>query len=292
MLTALLAAAPILAEGPSFDLDDAESAKPADRTCTVSSADELAALGITGHGAREVANAVQQTLKGTPTGTKVRVAIGVATEGSTRWTYFYPRSVVPVDDQGRPDGVEFLAVDIVSTIGQIVRHRLIPWKNGVRQGTEKEYAGTALLAEIPWENGKMHGLRKTLFPNGNLQGETTYVDGVANGPTRLWDKDGQLLSEGNLKGGQRDGRFVEYWPGTKQPSRTLHYKDGVTHGLVSEYYKSGKLKRERAFRNEAPHGEDRLYNEDGTIAETRYWFDGDPVTKEEFKKRSKAKGKD
>jgi hypothetical protein len=283
---------PMSAETPSFDLEETDSAKSAYRTLIVSSADELATQGITGHGAQDVAKAVQQVLKDVPQGTKLRVDVGVATEGSTRWTYFYPRSVVPLDDQGRPNGVEFLAVDIVSTVGQVIGHRLIPWKNGVRHGTEKEYAVKVLVAEIPWENGKMHGLRKTLFPNGNLQGETTYVQGVANGPTRLWDKYGHLLSEGNLKDDRRDGRFVEYWPGTAQPQRIIHYRNGVTHGLVIEYYQSGKLKRERTFRNEASHGEDRLFNEDGTIAQTRFWFQGDLVTKEEFKKRSKAGGKD
>ncbi|MDA1140562.1 MAG: hypothetical protein O3B01_18490 [Planctomycetota bacterium] len=89
-----------------------------------------------------------------------------------------------------------------------------------------------------------------------------------------------------MKEGKREGRFVEYWSGTQQPARTITYKAGVTHGLVSEYYKSGKLKRERTFRNEGPHGEDRLYNEAGVITHQRYWFDGDPVSKETFEKRS------
>ncbi|NQT53181.1 toxin-antitoxin system YwqK family antitoxin, partial [bacterium] len=245
MLTMLLAAGPLFTEGPSFELDETESTKPKDRTYTVSSADELATLGITGHGAREVGRTVQQALKDRPEGTKVRVVVGIGIEGSVRWTYFYPRSVVPIDDRKRPDGIEFLAVDVVSTSGYIASYRLIPWKNGIRHGIEKEYAGKALRAEVPWKNGKMHGPQKTFFPNGKVRSETVYVDGVANGPTRLWDDEGHLTSQGAMKDGRLDGRFVEYWPGTKQPRRIINYNEGVTHGLVIEYYRSGKLKRER-----------------------------------------------
>jgi len=288
-LTALLLTGPLLAEELSFELDEKESAKPEDRTYTVSSAKELATLGITGHGARNVARAVQQVLKGQPEGTKVRVSIGVGTEGSVRWTYFYPRSAVPIDDQGRPHGIEFLAVTVVMTGGNIVVHRLRPWKNGIKHGIEKEIAGKTLRAEVPWKNGKMHGPQKTFFRNGNVRSETVYVNGIANGSTRIWDEDGNLTSEGVMKNGKLDGRFVEYWPGTEQPKRVIHYQMGVTHGPVTEHYKSGKLKRKRSFKNEAAHGEDLLYNEDGTIAQTRYWSDGDPVTKEEFEKKSKER---
>ena len=287
ILSSLLAVGPLFAGELSFELDEKESAKPEDRTYVVGSAAELPTLGITGHGARGVAQAVQRALKDQPEGTKVRVSIGIGTEGSVRWTYFYPRSVAPIDDQGRPHGVEFLAVDIVMTVGRIVVHRLIPWKNGIRDGIEEEYAGKRLRAEVPWKDGKMHGPQRTFFRDGKVRSETAYVDGIANGPTRLWDQDGNLTSEGTMKGGKLDGRFVEYWPGTEQLKRTIHYQAGVTHGRVTEYYKSGKLKRERTFRREAAHGEDRLYNEDGAIAQTRYWFDGDPVTKEELEKRAK-----
>ena len=291
---ALLFAAPLLAEELSFELDGKDAAKPKDRTHTVSSVDDLALVGITGKGVREVARAVTEALKDKPKGTKARITVGIATEGSVRWTYYYPRSAVALDEQGRPHGTEFLAIKVVYTVGRITIYRHIPWKHGVRHGLEREFRrkdmwkpDAHVAAEIPWKDGKMHGAQKTLLPNGKVQTETVYVNGIANGPTRIWDEEGNLTSEGLMKNGKLDGRFVEYWPGTKQAKRTIHYQMGVTHGPVTEYYRSGKLKRKRAFRNEAAHGEDRLYNEDGTIAKARYWLDGNPVTKREFEKRSK-----
>jgi len=285
---------PLFAED-SFKLDEKDAPKPKDHTYTVASVDDLALAGITGKGVGDVANAVKAALKDKPKGTKARVTVGIATEGSVRWTYYYPRSAVALDEQGRPHGTEFLAVNVVLTVGRITVYRLIPWKHGVRHGIEQEFRKTNMwkpeadiTAEIPWKDGKMHGLRNAFFPNGKIQSETQFIEGVSNGPSRLWDDQGNLTSEGTMKNGKREGRFVEYWPGAKQPARIIHFKAGVTHGLVKEFYRSGKLKRARSFKNETAHGEDRIYNEAGDVTHARYWWDGDIVTKEEFEKRSKG----
>ena len=285
----------LFAETPSFDIDETEDTKSKDRTYIVAAVDDLALNGITGKGAGDVARAFKQALKDKPKGTKVRITVSVATEGSVRWTYYYPRSAVALDERGRPHGTEMLAVNVVLTVGRIVVYREIPWVHGVRHGIEREFKkqnmwkpGGHVTAEIPWKNGKMHGLRKGFYPNGKIQSETHFVEGISNGPSRLWDQDGNLTSEGSMKNGKREGQFTEYWPGTKQPSRVIHFKAGVTHGLIKEFYLSGKLKRERSFKNEAAHGEDRIYNEAGKITHTRHWWDGDIVSKKEFKKRSKS----
>ncbi|MDA0841227.1 MAG: toxin-antitoxin system YwqK family antitoxin [Planctomycetota bacterium] len=285
----------LFAEAPSFDVDDTEDTKSKDRTYIVESVDDLALNGITDQGAGDVANAVKAALKDKPEGTKVRVTVSIATEGSVRWTYFYPRAAVALDEQGRPHGTEMVAVNVVLTVGRIVVYREVPWVHGVRHGIEREYKKenmwkpeAQVIAEIPWKDGKMHGLRKGFYPDGKPESETQYVEGTANGPTRLWDQNGNLTSEGVMKDGQRDGQFTEYWPGTTQPSRIIHFKAGVTHGLVKEFYSNGKLKRERSFKDEAAHGEDRIYDEAGEVTHTRYWWDGDIVSKEEFEKRSKG----
>ena len=290
----ILLLSPLLAEAPSFDIDETEDTKSKDRSYIVSSVDDLALNGITGKGAGDVANAVKQALKDKPKGTKVRVTVSIATEGSVRWTYFYPRAAVALDEQGRPHGTEMVAVNVVFTVGRIVVYREVPWEHGVRHGIEREFKKKNMwkkeahvTAEIPWKNGKMHGLRKGFYPVGIPESETQYLEGFPNGPTRLWDQTGNLTSEGTMKNGKRDGQFTEYWPGTKQPSRIINFKAGVTHGPIKEFYRSGKLKRERSFKNEAAHGEDRIYNEAGKVTHTRYWWDGDIVTKKEFEKRKK-----
>jgi antitoxin component YwqK of YwqJK toxin-antitoxin module len=164
-------------------------------------------------------------------------------------------------------------------------YRLIPWKHGVRDGVEQEFVGRKLRAEVPWKDGKMHGTRKSFFADGTTQSESVYVAGQGNGPMRSWDEDGSLLSEGTLKDGQRHGPFTEYWPGSTQPKRVITYRNGVSHGLVRDYYRSGKIKRERHVIEETLHGTDMSYNETGEIIHARYWLDGDLVTRDEFEQR-------
>jgi len=280
---------------PSFNLDGGGTAPQVtgDRVFVIRSADELALKGISGKGADSVKKVVERVCKENPASTRFRVRCGTGTEGSTRWTYVYPQSVAPLDAEDRPHGSEWLALEGDPAIGSISSFRLVPWKNGIRDGVEKEFSEghpeAKLVGEVTWRNGKMHGARKAFFPDGRLRSEIPYVDGVADGPARIWDAGGKLLSEGTMKAGKRHGPMTEYWPGTDQPQRIIHYKDDRIDGLVREFYQSGKLKRERSFRNESPHGEDRSFNENGEVASLRYWHDGDPVSKEECEKRSLRK---
>ncbi len=293
-LTAMLLL-PAMAGEPSFDLDDEKPEEQAssDRTLIISSVDDLALQGVTGHGANNVQRAAQKAFKENPKGTRLRVRVGRNTEGSIRWVYSYPRSVTPLDAENRPHGVEWLLMHLEAPTGRIISYRLIPWKHGSKEGVEKEFLEEKpwgrhrLAAEVSWKNGKMHGLRKVFFPSSKIRSETKYVNGVADGLARIWDAKGNLLSTCTMKNGKRQGETVEYWPGSKQPARSISYQNGVTHGLVREYYRNGKLKRERAFRLEMAHGEDRIFNEKGVVIHKRYWFDGDPVSKEEFEKRTK-----
>jgi antitoxin component YwqK of YwqJK toxin-antitoxin module len=103
----------------------------------------------------------------------------------------------------------------------------------------------------------------------------------------MYAEDGSLTREGMMKHGKRDGGMTEYWEGTKQRKRVAKYDEGQVVGVVKEYYLSGKLKREVAMKDESYHGADTLFNEDGKVTQTRYWFRGDVVTKEEFEAKTK-----
>jgi hypothetical protein len=287
LLIALCGTATALAGELSFDVDEdgGEAATPSDRTVVVKSVDELALNGISGAGAREVGRVVERVFKDNPEATRVRVSCGTATEGSTRYTFVYPRAVTPLDAEARPHGAEWLLTQISINFGDQSNYRLVPWSHGVRDGLAREFKNGKLAAEVPWRNGELHGARRAFFPDGTLQGETHYVDGLAEGPARLWDEGGNLLSECDMKGGARHGVMTEYWPGTDKPQRVVHYKDNRVEGVVREFYRNGKLKRERHFRNDAAHGVDRIFDEEGNVAHQRYWLDGDPVSREEFDKR-------
>ncbi|MBS3762026.1 MAG: toxin-antitoxin system YwqK family antitoxin [Planctomycetes bacterium] len=283
----LLATAPLLAGEPSFELDEDEKKAPGKRTVVVSSAKELAEAGVAGRGTRKIARKIQEILKDQPEGTKVRVVIGEITEGSVRWRLIYAKSVAPLDDKGRPHGVEHMVTGLKTGVTTPAVLRKVPWKHGVRHGIAKEYVGKKLVAEVPWEEGKIDGVRKSYYRNGQIQSKTHYVDDQAHGPVRTWNKEGELIKKGTFKNGKRHGKFTEYWPGTEKPRRIIQYRNGYANGVVREYYLSGKLRRKRTLVDGVLHGRDISYNEKGKVTGKRYWFDGDPVTRKEFKRRAK-----
>jgi hypothetical protein len=300
LLVAVGSAMAVFAGGePSFELaDDGEKTESrSGRTVVVKSVEDLALKGISGKGAAKVRQVLERVIEENPETDRVRVFCGTATEGSSRWTFVYPRSLTPLDAEDRPHGTQWLMTNFDPTTGRVISYRLIPWEHGVKDGVEQEFRGAGwsreefLAAEVPWRKGKMHGERKTFYPDGELKGLTRYVDGLASGPARQWDADGNLLSECPMKDGERHGKKKEYWPGTDQPRRIIPYRDDRVEGLVREFYRSGKLKRERRFHDDMAHGVDRIYDEDGNVISRRYWFEGTTVSREEFEKKKREKSR-
>jgi antitoxin component YwqK of YwqJK toxin-antitoxin module len=274
-MTFLMAGA-VMAGEPSFDVGEEDYL-----TVTAATVDSLAVSGV---GAPEVKRAIAATLAGKPAGTQARIVLGTLTEGSSRWQVTYLKSIVLLDAQERRDGEEKY---IISQGVTVTGYRVIPWKNGIKDGIEKTFLGGRLREELPWKNGKMQGLRRSFLSDGQVEIETQYDNGIAHGPSRAFAADGSLIREGSMKQGKREGIMTEYWPGSKQAKRVVVYREGRVTGTVREYYLSGKLKREVAMKDEAYHGEDRLYNEAGQMTQTRYWLNGDSVTKEAFEGKGK-----
>ncbi|MFW6107297.1 MAG: toxin-antitoxin system YwqK family antitoxin [bacterium] len=238
--------------------------------------------------APKFAREIERLLEVAPEGHKLRLVLVWVLDtnyGKSRLRRL--KSAVPVDAESRPDGTE--------------RHwrlgpggfleREVPYRKGVRQGIEKVWAikddrgARFVQAEIPWQDGEIQGTKKTYHPNGKLSAETQFADGRPNGTIRSYDMDGRLLRQGTMKDGKRHGTLTEYWPKTGKPRRLIPYTEGKVDGLVREYYLNGKLKREMTFRSDIMHGVEKQYEADGSLARTRYWFDGDVVTKAEFQKR-------
>jgi antitoxin component YwqK of YwqJK toxin-antitoxin module len=223
-----------------------------------------------------------------PEGSKVQVTIGQyfdsGQDTSSNQMQPYVYSIVPVDRRNRPDGEELFFKP-----GGHAAHRIVPWKEGERRGVERHLEGWGrnrrAVVEIPWEDDRVHGVKKTYYPDGTLRSETHYHKGDAHGPSRTYDREGNLTRESNMHKGLRDGVMKDYWPGSTQIKRVIEYRDGKVHGKALEYYRSGVLKREMAFRNDRMHGEEKQYDGEGKLETTRYWIDGEAVAPGEFKER-------
>lgn len=244
----------------------------------VTTTTDLATVGVKNQGAPAVAAAIKNALTNQPAGTKVRILVGSLADGSGQWTCVYLRSIVLLDAEGKPNGEEKYVADAKAS------YRLVPWVHGVKEGVEKEFINSVLRGEAIWKAGQMDGMRKTYFEDGKVESETPYINGKANGISRTYDKKGLLVREGTMKNGKRDAAMTDYWEDSKQPKRVANYRDGQANGPVKEYYLSGKLKREATLKDDSLQGEEKQYNEDGKVSLTRYWFKGDVVTPEEFKK--------
>lgn len=233
---------------------------------------------------------IERMLKDSPEGHKVKLTIVSVLDTNYGDRHIERlKCAVPVDPEGRPDGVEehYRSLHYGHLEGSI------PYKLGVREGIEKVYAdkddrgGRYVFSEIPWKNGKKHGVVKTYHPNGNVSSEMDYANGEANGNMRSLSIDGKLLREGTMKDDKRQGLVTEYWDKTGNPKREIPCDKGLVTGVVKEFYANGELKRELTFRDDVMHGTEKQYEADGKLSRTRYCFDGEVVSKDEFKERSR-----
>jgi hypothetical protein len=62
-----------------------------------------------------------------------------------------------------------------------------------------------------WQDRRFTGVSVEVGVNGNIVSETTYVDGIENGPERTWHYNGQLKSEGGSRWNRPHGFFKEWY---------------------------------------------------------------------------------
>ena len=215
---------------------------------------------------------VNEALRDRPDGTKARVVLRriYSNHPAHEGVQAYPHAVVALNDKGEPDGIErFFDVHSGCRL-----YRTVNWKDGRRHGEERLLAGNQVRAIVPWVDDKIRGVKKRFYPDGTLQLEATYRDGVAEGPTRSYDPKGNLTREESNKDGKRHGMVTDYWPETGKVQRQIQYDMGKVVGIARDYYANGQLKRELPFKDNAMHGVEIQYEADGREARRRHWLEG------------------
>ncbi len=225
---------------------------------------------------------VEKALAELADGHRLQITIGhffdTGQTHSTESQLPFVQALVPVNADGKPDGVESIYAPRQHL------QQTITWKNGIRHGVQKLYNPwpSFVESEIPWENDQVHGLAKSFYREGTLKSETPHVQGRAHGLVKSYAADGTVIRESTMKDGLRDGQLTDYWPETGQPRRRIVYALGKVQGTVREFHPNGQLKREVPFAEDLMHGEEKLFAEDGTPQRSRYWLHGDLVSKTEF----------
>jgi antitoxin component YwqK of YwqJK toxin-antitoxin module len=188
----------------------------------------------------------------------------------------YVQSYVPLDQEGKPHGLELRFTERGGPV------RTVTWVHGVKHGPER--IGNKI--EIPWVKGKVEGKKKTFYRNGQVSSIMPYVDGEPHGELISYDREGRLVRKGKMVKGERQGELIDYYPETGNPKRIVPYKDDKVDGTVRMFYRDGTLKTEMPFKQDVRHGVEKEYDGQGELERIIYWYDGERVSKAEYLARS------
>ena len=125
------------------------------------------------------------------------------------------------------------------------------------------------LAHKPGSEEPFSGIWRQWHKNlrDGYRTESTYKDGLLDGPSWRWYSNGQLELEINYKDGHPQG-VERWWYENGQPRRqTAINKDGREEGLVRQWYANGQLKGEGNFKHGYPEGLVRTWHENGQLNE-------------------------
>jgi len=118
----------------------------------------------------------------------------------------------------------------------------------------KDYTGHLKLCDkkhmrfyLSCKDGKADGLSYEFYCQGGYN-EMYFKDSLAEGTWVRYDKDKQISSVKNYKGGQLNGECL-YLNKYKQPWIKENYLNGQKHGMFEENYPSGKIKKQEEYKN-------------------------------------------
>lgn len=232
---------------------------------------------------------LQAIFKTLPDEHKVRMKLVTRSPGPQVITFV--ETLTPLNAAGQEHGEE---LQFANWYQEPVRTAL--YENGVKHGAERVYRLTQqwnektkrvhsvryLQAEVPWVKGQVHGIKNTFHPNGKVASQVRFENNQVTGESRSFSDEGKLVRLARYQGGKRHGEMFDYWPGNGKVRRSITYDLGKVNGLAREFYYSGKPKWERQFKDNRQHGVEQHFADDGTVARTRYWLEGQETTKAEF----------
>ncbi len=102
-----------------------------------------------------------------------------------------------------------------------------------------------ILTREIYEDGKLHGLKQTYYPNGQLTEEQRYRRGVAEGANFYYSPEGTLLKKLQYENGKLHGPAY-YYDAAGNLLIAGSYKMGQKDGLW-KYYENGKLIKDEKF---------------------------------------------
>lgn len=172
---------------------------------------------------------------------------------------------------------------------------------------QTNYPDGNLKEEIPYnKESRIHGVRRSFYPNGQLEAEENYQNGKKEGAFKQFYESGQLLFEGNHKNNLIFGKFKTYYPNGNLEEEGDYLKDAdVVYssesgdyttkngdylspedaekalnsikftGNYKKYYENGNIEYDLNFNSKGNReGIQKTYNEDGSLESEESYKDG------------------
>ena len=139
---------------------------------------------------------------------------------------------------------ESLSIKYFDAQGKISEVINIP---GDSTGFVSHYPNGNLKVKLSFSNRKRNGLQEYYYPNGKLKKQISFIHGNAEGESRQWDHQGNLLNVKTYRIDELDGKLYGYENGKIDFIDT--YEMGSDDGLYQEFYPNGHVMR--TFNEEA-----------------------------------------
>lgn len=171
------------------------------------------------------------------------------------------------------------------------------FKNGVLHGEWKSYSPKGVvkltgtykegLKSKEWIEYFENGMQKDIISYkvikvksqvkyGPMKNRSTLTS-VKNGKSASFSsKDFKRTEEGNYKNGEKDGVWIDYYPGGKIAAVSSTYKAGKLDGPMRKYGRKGELSSEVNYKNGLIHGTMRTYDKKGKVATEKEYENGLP----------------
>jgi antitoxin component YwqK of YwqJK toxin-antitoxin module len=145
--------------------------------------------------------------------------------------------------------------------------------------SERRFKDSSQLKEQgcvqPVEGGKplRQGRWQTCFPNGQVESEVRYVDGLQEGPWLGWFEDGTKSGESRFVHGKAQGP-ARTWHPNGRLAREFSFVDSEERGPSREWAPDGQLVLEVTFSADGHQSTARKWNPDGGVRWERHFKDG------------------
>lgn len=102
---------------------------------------------------------------------------------------------------------------------------------------------SSIMTEENYERDKLHGLKRTFYPDGKIAEEQHYKNGIQEGEEKYYSSEGVLLRKLFYKNGKLHGPAVYYDTKGKKLIEG-QYKQGMKDGKW-RYYENGEVREEQ-----------------------------------------------